>query len=72
MTYREMQRRLAALEAASTPEIVGFWDIREAGTAALVKTDGTDEALPVAAWKARYPAGLLVKIEYEAQGETRL
>ena len=67
MTYQRMQRRLAALEAASTSQIVGFWDTREDGTGALVRTSGTDEVLTVDAWQARYPGGLLVTIEYEPE-----
>ena len=63
-----LERRLAALDAASTPEIVGIWDTWDAGTGALVTTSGTDEVLPIDAWQARYPEGLLVTIEYESDG----
>ena len=69
MSHRTLQQRLAALEAASSPQVVGSWDIRDAGTAALVETSGTDEALPVDLWKQRYPGGLLVTIEYESEHE---
>ena len=65
MTYRDMQRRLAALETAATSQIVGFWDTREDGAGVLVRTCGTDEVLTVDAWQARYPGGLLVTIGYE-------
>ncbi len=63
---RSLEGRLEALEAASVPRAVGFWDIREAGTAALVETAGTPEVLPGDVWRERYPAGLLVTIEYAA------
>ncbi len=34
------------------------------------RTCGTDEALPIDAWEALYPAGVFVTIEYEvAQGD---
>lgn len=68
MTYRDMQRRLATLEAALTPEIVGISDTREDGTGALVGTCGTEEVPAVDVWKARYPGSLLITIEYESDG----
>ncbi len=61
-----LRQRLAALEAASNPQIVGFWDTHEDGTGVLVTTSGTGEVLPVDVWRECYPHGLLVTIEYEA------